>query len=221
MIKETGIDLADLPESEFDDPLGTGSGAGLIFGATGGVMEAALRTAYEIVTGEPVPFKNLDITPVRGMGGIREAAIPIPKAVDEWKFLEGATLKVMIAHGTASAKKILEMLAAGELDGYHFIEIMACPGGCLGGGGQPIPTSPSIRAARAKAIYQEDERLEYRKSHENPVIKKIYEEFLTDGPGGKLSHQLLHTSYLKRGKRIDEKQEEMNLQKFKPEAHGH
>ncbi len=221
MIKEAGIDLPDLPESEFDNPLGTGSGAGLIFGATGGVMEAALRTAYEIVTGEPVPFKNLDITPVRGMGGIRHAEIPIPKAVDAWKFLEGATLKVMIAHGTASAKKILEMLEAGELDDYHFIEIMACPGGCLGGGGQPIPTSPSIRAARAKAIYEEDERLEYRKSHDNPVIKKIYEEFLTDGPGGKLSHQLLHTSYLNRGKRIDEKQEEMNLQKFKPEAPGH
>ena len=221
MIKEAGIDLPNLPESEFDDPLGTGSGAALIFGATGGVMEAALRTAYEIVTGEPVPFENLDIIPVRGMEGIRHAEIHIPKAVDEWKFLEGATLKVMIAHGTANAKKILEMLEAGELDDYHFIEIMACPGGCLGGGGQPIPTSPEIRAARAKAIYEEDERLEYRKSHDNPVIKKIYEEFLTDGPGGKLSHKLLHTNYLKRGKRIDEKQEEMNLQKFKPKASSH
>ena len=205
MIKECGIDLPNLPDSDFDDPLGIGSGAALIFGATGGVMEAALRTAYEIVTGEEVPFKKLRITPVRGMEGIRTAEIPIKKTVKDWKFLEGATLKVMIGHGTANAKKIMDMLCEGKLDGYHFIEIMACPGGCLGGGGQPIPTSPEIREARARAIYAEDEGLPYRKSHENPVIVQIYKEFLTDGPCGHKSHKLLHTSYTPRGKWIGKK----------------
>ncbi len=221
MIKETGLDLPNLPESEFDDPLGIGSGAALIFGATGGVMEAAIRTAYEIVTGEEVPFDNLRIIPVRGMEGIRKAELPIKKAVDEWKFLEGATLKVMVAHGTANAKKIMEMLCRGELDDYHFIEIMACPGGCLGGGGQPVPTTPEIRQARAKAIYSEDESLTYRKSHENPIVKKIYEDFLKEGPCSELSHKLLHTTYLKRGNSIDAKQAKMNDQKVKPESGHH
>ncbi|MEW5894912.1 MAG: NADH-dependent [FeFe] hydrogenase, group A6 [Candidatus Omnitrophota bacterium] len=205
MIKKCGLDLPNLPDSDFDDPLGVGSGAGLIFGATGGVMEAAIRTAYEIVTGQEVPFEKLRVEPVRGMEGIRSAEVPITKAVDAWKFLEGATLKVMVAHGTANAKKVMEMLSAGELNDYHFIEIMACPGGCIGGGGQPLPTSLAIRKARARAIYAEDESLELRKSHENPVVKKIYEEFLTEGPCGHLSHELLHTSYVKRGKRIGNK----------------
>jgi len=205
MIKECGIDLPNLPDSDFDDPLGIGSGAGLVFATTGGVMEAAIRTAYEIVTGEEVPFKNLRITPVRGTEGIRVAELPIKKAVRQWKFLQGATLKVMVGHGTANAKKIMDMLCKGELNDYHFIEIMACPGGCLGGGGQPIPTSPAIRAARAKAIYAEDEGLPIRKSHDNPIIKQIYKEFLTDGPCGHLSHKLLHTSYIPRGKWIGKK----------------
>jgi iron-only hydrogenase group A len=203
MIKKCGLDLPNLPDSEFDDPIGMGSGAGLVFAATGGVMEAAIRTAYEIVTGSPVPFKNLDIIPVRGMEGIRKAELPIKGAKGDWAFLEGATLKVMVAHGTANAKKVMEMLERGELDDYHFIEIMACPGGCLGGGGQPIPTNSAIRAARAKAIYDEDESLTIRKSHDNPVIAKIYKEFLTDGPCGHKSHELLHTGYTKRGKKID------------------
>ena len=205
MIKECGIDLPNLPDSSFDDPLGIGSGAALIFGTTGGVMEAAIRTAYEIVTGEEVPFKKLRIMPVRGTEGIRTAELPIRKTVKEWQFLEGVTLKVMIGHGTANAKKIMDMLCKGELSDYHFIEIMACPGGCLGGGGQPIPTSPAIREARAKAIYAEDEGLPYRKSHDNPIIKQIYKEFLTDGPCGHLSHKLLHTSYTPRGKWIGKK----------------
>lgn len=221
MIKEAGIDLPNLPDSDFDDPLGIGSGAALIFGATGGVMEAAIRTAYEIVTGEEVPFNNLNVTPVRGMDGIRKAELPIKKAIDSWKFLEGATLKVMVAHGTANAKKVMEMLCRGELDDYHFIEIMACPGGCLGGGGQPMPTTPEIREARARAIYHEDETLIYRKSHDNPVVKKIYEDFLTEGPCGKLSHKLLHTTYLKRGHTINEQQAKMNAQEVKPASAHH
>jgi iron only hydrogenase large subunit-like protein len=221
MIKEAGLDLPNLPESDFDDPLGIGSGAALIFGATGGVMEAAIRTAYEIVTGEPVPFKDLCIEPLRGMEGVRKAELPIKRTLPEWKFLEGAVLKVMVGHGTANAKKIMEMLVAGELNDYHFIEIMACPGGCLGGGGQPVPTTPAIREARAKAIYDEDKILEYRKSHDNPVIKTIYKEFFTDGPCGKLSHKLLHTDYIARGKRIDARQKEMNAQKVKPGSGKH
>lgn len=202
MIKECGIDLPNLPESDFDSPMGIGSGAGLIFGATGGVMEAAIRTAYELVTGRSVPFDKLNVIPVRGMEGIRRAEIPIDKTVEEWKFLEGVTLKVMVAHGTANANKVLEMLERGELSDVHFIEIMACPGGCLGGGGQPIPTNPEIRAARARAIYAEDEAHVIRKSHQNPVVKEIYKEFLKDGPCGKLSHKLLHTHYVERGKVI-------------------
>lgn len=202
MIKECGIDLPNLPESDFDSPMGIGSGAGLIFGATGGVMEAAIRTAYELVTGRSVPFDKLNVIPVRGMEGIRRAEIPIDKTVEEWKFLEGVTLKVMVAHGTANANKVLEMLERGELTDVHFIEIMACPGGCLGGGGQPIPTNPEIRAARARAIYAEDEAHVIRKSHQNPVVKEIYKEFLKDGPCGKLSHKLLHTHYVERGKVI-------------------
>jgi len=208
MIKECGLDLPNLPDSDFDDPLGVGSGAGLVFAATGGVMEAAIRTAYEIVTGEEVPFDKLRVEPVRGMEGIRRASLPIKKAVDAWKFLEGAELKVMIAHGTANAKKVMDMLTRGEIDDYHFIEIMACPGGCLGGGGQPIPTSPEIREARARAIYAEDEGLPLRKSHENPIVKEIYKEFLTEGPCGKLSHKLLHTKYTERGKWIGKQPKE-------------
>lgn len=197
MIKEAGIQLAELEDSEFDDPLGIGSGAGLIFGATGGVMEAAIRTAYEIVTGKEVPFENLKVTPVRGMEGIKEAEVAIPEAVDDWKFLEGKTLRVAVAHGTANARKVMERVKEGTAP-WHFIEIMACPGGCLGGGGQPIPTSDQIRMARASAIYGEDESLTIRKSHKNPQVLKLYEEFL-DHPNSHKSHELLHTTYTPRG----------------------
>ncbi len=202
MIREAGIRLQELPKSNFDEPFGDASGAGLIFGATGGVMEAALRTTYEIVTGRPVPFDNLDITPCRGFDGVRESSVMLENVKPEWKFLEGVELKFMIAHGTANAKKVMELFRAGKLDDVHFIEIMGCPGGCLGGGGQPIPTSPEIRRLRAQAIYNEDHELTVRKSHENPHIKYIYENFLTDGPCGHKSHELLHTHYVKRGRFI-------------------
>lgn len=198
MIKEGGIHLPECEPSEFDEPIGFGSGAGVIFGATGGVMEAAIRTAYELVTGRPVPFENLEITPVRGMEGVREAELTIEGTVDAWSFLEGATLKVAVAHGTANARKVMEKVKDGTAP-WHFVEIMACPGGCLGGGGQPIPTSPEIREARAQAIYQEDRDMPIRKSHENPQIKMIYEEFL-ESPLGHKSHKLLHTHYTPRGK---------------------
>ncbi len=202
MIKEAGIYLPELPKSYFDEPFGNASGAGLIFGATGGVMEAALRTVYEIVTGREVPFENLDITPCRGMDGVRQGSVILTDVKDEWRFLEGFEVKFMIAHGTSNARKVMEALIHGELDDYHFVEIMACPGGCIGGGGQPIPTSPEIRRKRAEAIYNEDKELPIRKSHENPHIKYIYEKFLVDGPCGHISHKLLHTHYVKRGKFI-------------------
>ena len=202
MIKEAGINLPDLEGSTFDEPFGDASGAGLIFGATGGVMEAALRTVYEIVTGREVPFKNLEITPCRGFEGVRQASVRLEGTLPEWKFLEGIDLNFMIAHGTANAKKVMEALARGELENIHFVEIMACPGGCIGGGGQPIPTSPEIRKKRAEAIYSEDRNLEVRKSHKNPHIKYIYDKFLIDGPCGHISHKLLHTHYVKRGKFI-------------------
>ncbi|MHB1687221.1 MAG: NADH-dependent [FeFe] hydrogenase, group A6 [Ignavibacteriaceae bacterium] len=202
MIREAGIYLPEMPKSNFDEPFGEASGAGLIFGATGGVMEAALRTVYELVTGREVPFKNLRIEPCRGFEGVKQASVKLENCVEGYKFLEGVELKFVVAHGTANAKKVMEMLRRGELNDVHFVEIMACPGGCLGGGGQPIPTSEEIRKKRAQAIYKEEEGLPVRKSHENVHIKYIYENFLTEGPCGKLSHKLLHTHYTKRGKYI-------------------
>ncbi len=202
MIKEAGIYLPEMPKTHFDDPFGEASGAGLIFGATGGVMEAALRTVYELVTGRPVPFENLDISPCRGFQGVKQASVKLENCVDAYKFLEGVELKFVVAHGTANAKKVMEMLQRGELNDVHFIEIMACPGGCLGGGGQPIPTSSEIRQKRAQAIYEEEASLPVRKSHENPHVQYIYEKFLTDGPCSELSHKLLHTHYTKRGRFI-------------------
>jgi NADH-quinone oxidoreductase subunit G/NADP-reducing hydrogenase subunit HndD len=187
MIKENGIDFASLPESTYDDPLGESTGAAVIFGATGGVMEAALRTAYEVITGEKL--ENLDIVAVRGMEGVKEATVQVGDLA----------VKAAVAHGLANAATLLDRVAAGE-GGYHFIEIMACPGGCLGGGGQPIPTSPEIRKMRAAAIYQADQELPIRRSHENPDIKRIYEKFLGE-PLGERSHHLLHTKYTPRTRR--------------------
>lgn len=184
MIKEIGVDFPNLPEQEHDDPMGISTGAGVIFGATGGVMEAALRTVYELVTKKELP--HIDIKEVRGMEGIREAEI----------LLGDLKVKAAVAHGLGNARKLLDKIVAGEAD-YHFIEIMACPGGCLGGGGQPIPTTLEIRKKRAEAIYRADAGLPYRKSHENPGIKKLYKEFLGE-PNGEKAHHLLHTHYTKK-----------------------
>ncbi|MBU0743802.1 MAG: [FeFe] hydrogenase, group A [Gammaproteobacteria bacterium] len=215
MIKEAGMDLPKLAKSDFDDPFGSATGSGVIFAATGGVMEAAIRTVYELVTGKKIEglFSEANIVPVRGFEGIKYAELPITEVgpvpeliahlVPNWDWLKGATLKVAIAHGTANAKKILDDIqAGGKFSECHFIEFMACPGGCLGGGGQPIPTTPEIRKQRAKAIYGEDMEYVVRKSHENPAVLNIYKEFLTDGPCGHKSHDLLHTSYTARGKYI-------------------
>lgn len=196
MIKQAGIDFMKLEDQKCDSLMGDSTGAAVIFGATGGVMEAAIRTAYEIVTGREIPFENLNITPVRGMEGVKEASLKIEGCVPDWSFLEGAELKVAIAHGLANAKILMDAVRDGKA-AYHFIEVMACPGGCLGGGGQPVPTSLEIRQKRTEAIYAEDEGMPVRKSHENPEITQIYEEFLGK-PLGHKSHELLHTHYKKR-----------------------
>jgi iron-only hydrogenase group A len=198
MIRQAGIEFASLPDEKYDSIMGDSSGAAVIFGATGGVMEAALRTAYEIVTGREVPFENLDILPVRGLEGVKEAKVLIENVKPEWGFLEGAELSCAIAHGLANAKKLMDKVKSGEMS-YHFIEIMACPGGCLGGGGQPIPVSDEIREARMQAIYEEDSSLKIRKSHENPEVIALYEQFLGE-PLGHKSHELLHTHYTGRKK---------------------
>ncbi|MCF7811279.1 [FeFe] hydrogenase, group A [bacterium] len=213
MIKEVGVNLPEMPKSDFDDPFGTATGSGVIFGATGGVMESAIRTVYELVTGEKIEnlFDHMQIKPVRGFEGIKYAELTIENVgkvpdilkhiVSDWDWLKGVTLKVAVSHGTANAKRVLENIqSGGKLSECHFIEFMACPGGCLGGGGQPIPTNKKILEARTKAIYAEDENSEVRKSYENPAVVKLYKEFLEGGPCGHISHSLLHTSYTPRTK---------------------
>lgn len=215
MMQEAGIELTKMEKSDFDDPFGTATGSGVIFGATGGVMESAIRTVYELVTGEMIEsvFKKANILPVRGFDGVRMAELtfdkvgPVPDLlkplVPNWDWLKGTTLKVAVAHGTANAKRVLEDIKrGGMLSQCHFIEFMACPGGCLGGGGMPIPTNEEIRAARARAIYQEDENSQVRKSYLNPAVAELYEKFLTDGPCGHKSHHLLHTGYTPRGSKV-------------------
>ncbi len=196
MIKQAGLEFMEMDDQKFDSLMGDSTGAATIFGATGGVMEAALRTAYELVTGREVPFENLNIMPVRGMEGVKEAVVKIENPVEAWKFLDGVELRCAIAHGLTNAKKLMQSVKDGKAN-YHFIEIMACPGGCLGGGGQPIPTSQKIRDQRTKAIYEEDMAMPIRKSHENPDVTKIYQDFLGE-PLSHKSHELLHTKYVKR-----------------------
>ncbi|HOX10343.1 MAG TPA: iron hydrogenase small subunit, partial [Candidatus Omnitrophota bacterium] len=180
-----GIDFVNLPDEDFDHPLGESTGAAVIFGATGGVMEAALRTAYEVVTKKTLD--RLDFKDVRGLEGIKTAEVD----------LDGLKVRVAVANGLGNARKLLEEVQAGKSP-YHFIEIMCCPGGCLGGGGQPIPTNMEIKKKRAEAIYKEDAGKPIRKSHENPSVQAIYKEFLGE-PLSEKSHHLLHTTYNKRG----------------------
>ena len=181
LIHYVGLSFKDLPESEFDSPLGTGSGAGAIFGATGGVMEAALRTVYEKVTGKEA--KPLEFTDVRGFEGVKEATYD----------LGIRKVKVAVCHTLLNARKMMDRLEKGECD-YDFIEIMACPGGCIGGGGQPYDTTNEIRKQRIASLYEIDKGLPYRKSHENPDIITLYKDFLGE-PLSDTSHHLLHTTY--------------------------
>ncbi|MBK5241647.1 NADH-dependent [FeFe] hydrogenase, group A6 [Clostridium sp.] len=185
MIKEAGIDFASLPDEDFDNPLGESTGAGVLFGTSGGVMEAALRTAYEWLTNETL--ESVDFKAVRGLEGIKEASVKI----------NDLDVKVAIASGLGNARKLLESIRSGEAN-YHLIEIMACPGGCINGGGQPYSTDfEDIIEKRMAVLYDEDKNKTIRKSHNNPYIKKIYEEFLGE-PYGEKAHELLHTHYTKR-----------------------
>lgn len=191
MIRQAGLDFVHLPEEEFDDMLGESSGAGVIFGVTGGVMEAALRTVVDVLTGEDMP--RLEYADVRGLEGIKEATVSV----------NGTDIKVAIVHGTANAAKLLNAIRAGEKT-YHFIEVMGCPGGCVTGGGQPIVDARTRyyvdpRAARAAATYSEDESMAIRKSHKNPAVQKLYAEFLGE-PNSHIAHELLHTTYVDRSK---------------------
>lgn len=198
MFRDAGIDFINLPESKFDSPLGLSSGAADIFGTTGGVMEAAIRTVYELVTGRELPFDGLHVEPIMGLERIKTAELTIEDPKEEWVFLNGVSLKVAVTSGLKGAAQLLEEIRQGKSQ-YHFIEVMACPGGCISGGGQPIPTNDEIREKRMKAIYREDEGKKLRKSHDNPDIAKIYEEFL-GVPLGQISHELLHTHYQEREK---------------------
>ena len=193
MIKEAGIDFVNLPDEAMDAPLGLSSGAADIFANTGGVMEAALRTAYEIVTGKELPVDNLHVKAIEGLGGVKEAALTITGTQPEWSFLEGVELKVAVSHGLGNTRRLLEHIKANGAP-YHFIEVMTCPGGCIGGGGQPRFTDDAVRLKRIAAIYSEDESKKLRKSHENPDIQTLYKEYL-GRPLGERSHHLLHTHY--------------------------
>ena len=191
LIKICNIDFQSLPEAEFDSPLGASTGAAVIFGATGGVMEAALRTAYEVLTGKTLP--RIDFEEVRGLDGIREATIPIPGVVD---------LKVAVVYGLKNARTIMEQIKAGNCP-YHFVEVMACPGGCIDGAGQPYHHGDaSIVKARHAAIYEADRQMPIRKSHENPEIIAIYKEFFGE-PCSEKSHHLLHTHYFDKKMKFD------------------
>ena len=183
LIKYVGLSLTELPESDFDSPLGIGSGAGAIFGATGGVMEAALRTVYEKVTGKTL--KKLEFTAVRGFEGIKEATVTI----------NGRDIRLAVVHTLKNARKIMEQVKKG-ISPYDFIEVMACPGGCIGGGGQPIGTTNAIRQKRMAALYEIDKNMPLRKSHENPEIITLYKDFLGE-PLSEKAHELLHTTYTK------------------------
>lgn len=183
LIRTGGIDFSEHPETPFDDPFGEGSGVGLIFGSTGGVMEAALRTVYALTTGKQI--ESLEYEEVRGFTGAKEASVS----------LNGMEVKVAIVHGIQNAKLMIEKLKAGTAN-YHFIEVMACPGGCIGGGGNP-PKTWKIMEKRKEAIYEAERNLPVRQSHENPAIKRIYETYLGE-PCGELSHKLLHTVYINR-----------------------
>lgn len=187
MLKFIGIDFKNLPDSEYDNLMGESTGAGVIFGTTGGVIEAAIRTSYEWITGETL--ENVEFTQLRGLEGIREATVNIGE-------LE---LNIGIAHGLGNARKLVEGIRDGIYN-FHAIEIMACPGGCIGGGGQPYHHgNMEIIKKRQKAIYREDRGMKRRKSHDNPMVKKIYKDFLGE-PYGEKAHQLLHTSYTPREK---------------------
>jgi NADP-reducing hydrogenase subunit HndD len=186
MLKQAGIEFRNLDDDDYDYPFGISTGAAVIFGTTGGVMEAALRTVYEVVTGRTL--EKLEFTEVRGLDGIKECTVD----------LEGTSVKVAVVHTLSKARRMMEMIKSGKAD-YTFIEVMCCPGGCIGGGGQPLGATDELRLRRMTGIYKADESLSIRKSHENPAVRLLYEEFLKE-PLGEKSHKLLHTKYFDRSR---------------------
>lgn len=197
MIKQSGIEFELLPDGDFDKPLGLSTGAADIFGVTGGVMEAALRTVYELVTGRELPFDNLHVVPIVGLDQVKTASLTIEDTLPEFKHLEGAAVKIAVTSGLAGADILMDEIADGTSP-YHFIEVMGCPGGCINGGGQPRPVCDDYRKKRSAALYQEDEGKPLRKSHENPDLQQLYTEYLGEA-NGHVSHKLLHTHYVPRG----------------------
>ncbi|MDR2584890.1 MAG: [FeFe] hydrogenase, group A [Prevotellaceae bacterium] len=198
MIKQAGIDFRSLEDDKFDDPMGASTGAADIFGVTGGVMEAAIRTVYVIITGRELPFDNLHVSPIVGLDQIKEASLKFENVVPEYKMFEGFEAKIAVTSGLEGAKILMDQIAAGKSP-YHFIEVMGCPSGCICGGGQPRSDDPDVRIKRLKAMYSEDESKVLRQSHLNPSITAIYKDYLGK-PGGHLSHELLHTHYFDRSK---------------------
>jgi NADH-quinone oxidoreductase subunit G/NADP-reducing hydrogenase subunit HndD len=198
MIKSAGIDFLNLPDEKFDDPLGVSTGAADIFGLTGGVMEAALRTVYELATGRELPFENLHVSPIAGFDQIKETSLKFENPLPQYSFLDGVEVRIAVTSGLDGANKLMDQIERGESP-YHFIEIMGCPGGCIMGGGQPRTRDPEVREKRLRGLYAEDEGKILRKSHENPQIKSLYANYLGE-PNGHKSHELLHTNYVKRGK---------------------
>jgi len=186
MIKQAGIDIVNLPDEEPDSPMGPYTGAGTIFGATGGVMEAALRSAYYLITKEDL--KDVNFTCVRGLSGVKEARIHI----------KGTEVRIAVAHQMGNIASVLEEVRKAKAEGkdvpWHFIEVMACRGGCIGGGGQPYGCTDDVRTKRLRGLYSDDEKSEYRCSHHNPFIGQVYQEFL-EAPGSHKAHKLLHTHY--------------------------
>jgi NADH-quinone oxidoreductase subunit G/NADP-reducing hydrogenase subunit HndD len=198
MIKQAGIDFRNLEDESFDDPLGQSTGAADIFGVTGGVMEAAIRTVYVIITGRELPFEGLHVAPIVGLDQIKEASLKFENVLPEYQLFEGFEVKVAVTSGLAGARILMDQIEAGTSP-YHFIEVMGCPNGCICGGGQPRSDDPDVRIKRLKAIYTEDESKVLRQSHLNPSIAAIYKEYLGK-PGGHLSHEFLHTHYVDRSK---------------------
>ncbi len=191
MFKGAGIDFEDLPESEFDNPLGESTGAAVIFGTSGGVMEAALRTAYYKLTGKEL--ESLELNDLRGMGGVKESSIDV----------NGTMVNVAVVNGIGNVPQILDEIERGESK-YHFIEVMACPGGCINGGGQPIHQKPEKVRKRVQALYEIDTKMKNRRSHENESVQKLYKEFLGE-PNSHLAHEILHTKYVDRKKILNNK----------------
>lgn len=197
MIREAGIDFNSLADADFDNPLGISTGAADIFGLTGGVMEAALRTVYELTTGRELPFPNLHVSPIVGLERIKEATVKFENVLPEYAFLEGFEARIAVTSGLKGADILMKQLKDGTSP-YHFIEVMGCPGGCITGGGQPRSEDPQVREKRQQGLYGVDESKKLRKSHENPFVAALYKEFLGE-PCGDLSHELLHTHYTSRG----------------------